>query len=83
LGRLGKFGRGESPVILSTELQRSTREREDKKLVDQLQKDIKELASNPSDELQQSISEDIRTLAKTNVDVYGAIYLKVDAELTY
>jgi len=80
LGRLGKFGRGESPVILSTELQRSTREREDKKLVDQLQKDIKELASNPSDELQQSISEDIRTLAKTNVDVYGAIYLKTDGE---
>jgi len=33
LGRLGRFGRGESPVLLSTELQRSTREREDQELV--------------------------------------------------
>lgn len=80
LGRLGRFGRGESPVLLSTELQRSTREREDQKLVEQLQKDIERLASSPSDELKEAIRSNIRELSKTNVDVYGSIYVKTDGE---
>ena len=33
LGRLGKLGRSDTPVILSTELQRSSREIEDEKMV--------------------------------------------------
>jgi hypothetical protein len=80
LGRLGRFGRGESPVLLSTELQRSTREREDQKLVKKLLKNIDQLAENPSDDLKKVVSDGIRELAKTNVDVYGAIYLKTDGE---
>ncbi len=80
LGRLGRFGRGESPVLLSTELQRSTREREDQKLVTRLLREINDLASDPTDELKDSIREKIRELAKTNVDVYGSIYVKTDGE---
>ena len=80
LGRLGRHGRGDSPVLLSTELQRSTREREDRNLVNQLNQDIEQLATSPSDAIKKSIKDQIRTLAKTNVDVYGAIYVKTDGE---
>lgn len=80
LGRLGRLGRGESPVLLSTELQRSTRAREDRDLIDQLHKDIESLASNPTGDLKKSISDQIRVLSKTNVEVYGAIYVKTDGE---
>ena len=80
LGRLGRFGRGESPVLLSTELQRSTREREDRKLVNSLLRDIDTLATQPTDALRLSTKEKIRELAKTNVDVYGAIYVKTDGK---
>ncbi|MEM9647886.1 MAG: MBL fold metallo-hydrolase [Bacteroidota bacterium] len=82
LGRLGRFGRGESPVILSTELQRSTREFEDQKKVDALKKDIDELAQTeePTEDLVDSIKDKIAHLGRTNVDVYGAVYLKTDGE---
>jgi hypothetical protein len=67
-------------VRLSTELQRSTRELEDQKLVVRLQRDINNLASNPSETLKNEIQKKIRELAKTNVDVYGSIYVKTDGE---
>lgn len=78
LGRLGRFGRGEAPVILSTELQRSSREKEDQKLVKTLYKNVDKLSSAPNANLLNDIKDRIKTLAKTNVDVYGAIYLKTD-----
>ncbi|MDN3664184.1 hypothetical protein QWY92_01990 [Algibacter miyuki] len=80
LGRLGKYGRGESPVLLSTELQRSTREHEDQNLVATLKKNIAKLVKTPSEKLNALIDETITKLAKTNVSVYGAIYLKTDGE---
>lgn len=81
LGRLGKFGRGESPVLLSTELQRSTREKEDMGQVKRLQQDVDKLAKEPDNEdLKKAIQKSIRALGRTNVDVYGAIYLKTDGE---
>lgn len=80
LGRLGKYGRGESPVLLSTELQRSTRESEDQKLVNGLKKNIEKLITNKTDALKKRIEESINQLAKKNVDVYGAIYLKTDGD---
>ncbi len=82
LGRLGKFGRGKSPVILSTELQRSTREFEDAKKVEQLKKQIDELVDTeePSEDFINSVKENISHLGRTNVDVYGAVYLKTDGE---
>ncbi|MBB4078846.1 beta-lactamase superfamily II metal-dependent hydrolase [Lewinella aquimaris] len=81
LGRLGKAGRGAAPVILATELQRSTRELEDPANVKELNDEIDVLArEGGSADLLRSIRERIRKLARTNVDVYGAIYLKTDGE---
>jgi len=80
LGRLGRFGRGASPVLLSTELQRSAREREEKALVDSVLAGIDTLAAAPTDALKQQLKEKIAELAKTNVETYGAIYVKTDGK---
>jgi beta-lactamase superfamily II metal-dependent hydrolase len=81
LGRLGRIGRGESPLILSTELQRSSREFEEPEFVQDLQDDIRKLTENPADaDLLTSIQEQIEHLGRTNVDVYGAVYVKTDGE---
>ncbi|WP_190809006.1 ComEC/Rec2 family competence protein [Flagellimonas sp. S3867] len=82
LGRLGKFGRGKSPVILSTELQRSTRENEDQEKVEELKNHIDELidTAQPEEDFVDSIKDKISHLGRTNVDVYGAVYLKTDGE---
>ena len=80
LGRLGKFGRGESPVLLSTELQRSTREKEDQKIVDKLLKDVDKQSNNPTESRKLDLIKNIKKLAKTNVDIYGSIYVKTDGQ---
>ena len=49
LGRLGRKGRGKAPVLLSTELQRSTRDREDQRLVEQLTRDIEAQVAGPTE----------------------------------
>jgi beta-lactamase superfamily II metal-dependent hydrolase len=78
LGRLGRKGRGNSPVLLSTELQRSVRDREDAKLVDTLRADIERQVSSPTPQRKKAIDEAIRILSRSNVEVDGAIYLKTD-----
>lgn len=81
LGRLGRNGRGFSPVLLSTELQRSTREREDEDLALELQDLVtKQVAGPPTDARTVRIADLIRELARTNVEVDGAIYLKTDGQ---
>jgi beta-lactamase superfamily II metal-dependent hydrolase len=80
LGRLGRAGKGASPVLLSTELQRSTREKADHALLEKVEKAITKLAGKSSQALLDQIKVDIKTLSKTNVDVYGAIYLKTDGK---
>lgn len=80
LGRLGRAGRGASPVLLSTELQRSTREKADRALIDRIGRAVAKLAITPSQALADAIKADLATLSKTNVEVYGAIYLKTDGE---
>ncbi|MBU0582915.1 MAG: hypothetical protein KKB66_08170 [Alphaproteobacteria bacterium] len=80
LGRLGKRGRGDTPVILSTELQRSTREMEDAKAVESLIRRVLDLSDSTSDKAREKIIDDIWTLGRSNVTVYGAIYLKTDGE---
>lgn len=80
LGRLGKAGRGASPVLLSTELQRSTREKEDEKLVKGLLKAVKDQRVAPTDAREKKMLDDIETLGRTNVDVDGAIYVKTDGD---
>lgn len=78
LGRLGKLGRGASPVLLSTELQRSTREKEDAKLVARLKADVAKQAAKPTAARGERIGKDIDVLGRTNVTVDGAIYVKTD-----
>lgn len=80
LGRLGKHGRGASPVILSTELQRSTREMEDQRTVEDLIRRVLDLTESSSEAVRNKIIDDIWTLGRSNVTVYGAIYLKTDGE---
>ena len=80
LGRLGQKGRGRSPVLLSTELQRSTRAREDQRLVTQLTSDIAAQIVRQTTAREQRIGEAIKSLSRSNVDVDGAIYLKTDGE---
>jgi beta-lactamase superfamily II metal-dependent hydrolase len=80
LGRLGRLGRGDRPVILSTELQRSTREQEDREMVAELTNRIRDFQQNPTDSRRDRIVADIETLGGSNVTVYGTIYLKTDGE---
>lgn len=80
LGRLGKMGRGKAPVILSTELQRSTREKEDKKLIKDVYSGIENITSQTDQTEIDKIKNNIKILSKTNVDVYGSIYLKTDGD---
>ena len=80
LGRLGTFGRGPAPVLLSTELQRSTREIEDQRLVARLKADIPRLAGQPTAELLASTLSNIDLLGRTNVAVWGTIYVKTDGQ---
>ena len=82
LGRFGTFGRGEKPLILSTELQRSTREREDKETVERLMRKARRAAESatPDAALGQELAEEIERLGRTNVAVWGSIYLKTDGE---
>ena len=80
LGRLGTFGRGKRPVILSTELQRSTRAREDQEIVDALMADVREAAEGPplDADAVTALEERIQRLGRTNVAVWGSIYVKTD-----
>ncbi len=80
LGRLGKQGRGDSPVLLSTELQRFTREKEDRELVDELVADIDGLDGEPTAAWKESVRKRIEELGRTNVSVYGTIYVKTDGK---
>lgn len=80
LGRLGRAGRGASPVLLSTELQRSTREKEDARLVERLTKAIDGLTGAPTEAAKKKMLDDVKSLGRSNVDVDGAIYVKTDGE---
>ncbi|TIX48926.1 ComEC/Rec2 family competence protein [Alteraurantiacibacter aquimixticola] len=80
LGRLGRVGRGDSPVLLSTELQRSTREKEDAKLVARLKGDIEKQLASVTEARGKRIAEAIEVLGGSNVLVDGAIYVKTDGQ---
>ncbi|TDH38047.1 MBL fold metallo-hydrolase [Pseudohoeflea suaedae] len=80
LGRLGKLGRGASPVILSTELQRSVRETADVDLLRTLVNRIMSLHAKPSEVLRDKIIAEMEVLGQSNVTVYGTIYVKTDGE---
>jgi hypothetical protein len=82
LGLLGKKGRGPRPLVLCTEILRSTREREDLSLrvqLDALNDTIEQEADEEKrKELRKERRELVDRLFKRNVGVYGAINLRTD-----
>ena len=49
-----------------------------KSLVDRLLKKVQGLTGAPSDSVRQKLEDDINMLGRSNVTVYGTIYLKTD-----
>jgi hypothetical protein len=83
LGRLGRHGRGDAPLILCTEILRSSREREDQKQLKRLQKLDALIESAKTTAKQKREYRDERVtiqseLARRNVETYGAITLRTD-----
>lgn len=83
LGAIGLHGRGFRPLILSTELARSTREDEGDKHI-QLGKIIQKIDDTDSEAKKKDLIEKrdklIAELGKRNVTVYGAINLRTDGK---
>lgn len=90
LGLLGKAGRGPRPLLLSTELLRSTREKEKTSLrttLDKLNAKIEAELQKPKAHRSPDLSDwykERRSLQdqifKRNVGVYGAVNLRTDGE---
>ena len=80
LGRLGKAAKGAAPVILSTELQRGSRTDDDYKDAKKLRKKLKKLKLDEDGNLPKDVTDLVDRLARSNVQVYGAIYLKTDGK---
>jgi hypothetical protein len=83
LARLGRHGRGKAPLLLCTEILRSSREKEDERQLKRLRKlDALIEAGEASDaelrELREERTAIQNELAKRNVEVYGAITLRTD-----
>jgi beta-lactamase superfamily II metal-dependent hydrolase len=85
LGRLGRHGRGDAPLILCTEILRSGREREDSGLLRRIRQ-LDELIENPAtaaeDREAHRAERDAKLdmLGRRNVEVYGAITLRTDGD---
>lgn len=84
LGLLGKKGRGKRPLVLCTEILRSTREKEDLKLRGKLDKLVakidKEADAQKKKELEEDRAKILDEVFKRNVGVYGAINLRTDGQ---
>jgi hypothetical protein len=84
LGRLGKLGRGDAPLILCTEILRSTREKgreEDFKALRVLDEQIDETPSGPARQALQKTRRELQDhIQRRNVGVYGSITLRSDGE---
>ncbi len=82
LGLLGKKGRGHRPLVLCTELLRSTREKEDPRLRGKLDTLVRKIAKETNQArkkiLDQERAEILDELFKRNVGVYGAINHRTD-----
>lgn len=84
LGTVGLYGRPPRPLIFSTELSRSTRERESstvlKKISDLRQQLAKATSVEKMRELLPLYDAQVSELEKRNVTVYGAINLRSDGK---
>jgi len=82
LGLLGKKGRGHRPLVLCSELLRSSREREDPKLRGRLDRLVAQIDKETDAEKKKKLEADrkkiLDELFKRNVGVYGAINLRTD-----
>ena len=82
LGRLGKLGRGPAPLILCTEILRSTREKgreEDFKKLADLDKKIDTLPAGPEKVAANKERKELQDhIKRRNVGVYGAITVRSD-----
>ena len=82
LGAIGKFGRGERPLIFSTELARSTREVEPSDLQKKLRKKQIELVKAKGvaerEKIKVEVDDITDKILTRNVTVYGAINLRTD-----
>lgn len=82
LGLLGKKGRGQRPLILSTELLRSTREKEDQSLRRKLDRLVEKILEEDDPDRERALREErneiLDELFKRNVGVYGSINLRTD-----
>jgi hypothetical protein len=82
LGLLGKKGRGPRPLVLCTEMLRSTREGEDQTLRGKLDKLTAEIATEQDSDEKKKLEANreaiLDQLFKRNVGVYGAINLRTD-----
>lgn len=82
LGLLGKKGRGHRPLVLCTEILRSTNEKTDQSLKKKLKKLTKKIdnETDPVEKqtLQQQHDALLDEVFKRNVGVYGAINLRTD-----
>lgn len=82
LGAIGKCGRGNRPLIFSTELARSTRESEPADLQVKLRKKQIELEKADDPEKKKEIKAQLDKITDKiltrNVTVYGAIHLRTD-----
>jgi len=82
LGLLGKKGRGNRPLVLCTEMLRSTREHEDPRLRGRLDRLLEQIAQETDGEtrkrLERERSATLDELFKRNVGVYGAINVRTD-----
>ena len=82
LGAIGLYGRGWRPLIMSTELMRSTREREPEALAVRIGR-LREMRDRETDPEKLKQANDLldqvsNELLKRNVTVYGAINLRTD-----
>lgn len=82
LGLLGKKGRGQRPLILCTEILRSTREKEDQKLRTKIEKLTDKIDEENDPAIKKKLKKKQSALMdeafKRNVGVYGAINLRTD-----
>ena len=84
LGLLGKMGRGQRPLVLCTEILRSTRESESgdlRKKIDRINARLdSETDAEKIRKLREELAQLVDHLFKRNVGVYGAINLRTDGK---
>lgn len=80
LGRLGRLGRGAAPVIVATELQRSTRELEAEEEVAKILTAVDKLTATPSEAKAEAVKRAVTDLARPNTETYGQVHVKTDGD---